>query len=77
MLGMAQNVGAADGRVRIGLGAIAGLASLAILAGVLSLPSLAAAVLGLGAVMLLGTAVTGFCPLYSVLGMDTCPVDTR
>jgi hypothetical protein len=74
---MAQNVGAADGRVRIGLGAIAGLASLATLAGALPLPSLAAAVLGLGAVILLGTGLTGFCPLYSVLGMDTCPVDTR
>lgn len=74
---MAQNVGATDERVRIGLGAIAGIVSLAILAGAVPLPSLAAAVLGLGAVILLGTAVTGFCPLYSVLGMDTCPADTR
>ena len=74
---MAQNVGAADGRIRIALGAVAGLVSLAVLAGVLALPALAAPVLGLGAVILLGTGLTGFCPLYSVLGMDTCPVDTR
>lgn len=74
---MAQNVGATDGRIRIGLGAIAGIVSLAVLAGVLPLPPLASPVLGLGAVILLGTAVTGFCPLYSVLGMDTCPVETR
>ena len=76
-MGMAQNVGATDGSVRIALGAIAGIVSLAVLANALPLPALAAPVLGLGAVILLGTAVTGFCPLYSVLGMDTCPADTR
>jgi tetrahydromethanopterin S-methyltransferase subunit C len=74
---MAQNVGATDGTIRIGLGAIAGLVSLAILAGPLSLPALASPVLGLVAVILLGTGVTGVCPLYSVLGMDTCPADVR
>jgi hypothetical protein len=74
---MAQNVGATDGSVRIGLGAIAGLVSLATLVGALPLPALASPVLGLGAVILLGTGVTGVCPLYSVLGMNTCPVDTR
>jgi len=74
---MAQNVGATDGRIRIGLGAIAGIVSLAVLAGAMGLPPLAAPVLGLGAVILLGTGLTGFCPLYSVLGMDTCPVEAR
>lgn len=74
---MAQNVGATDQRVRIGLGAIAGLVSLAVLAGALPLPTLAAPVLGLGAIVLLATGLTGFCGLYSVLGMDTCPADSR
>jgi len=74
---MAQNVGGTDGRLRIALGAIAGLLSLATLAGAAPLPSVVSPVLGLGAVILLGTAVTGFCPLYSVLGMYTCSVDTR
>ncbi|KAA9396054.1 DUF2892 domain-containing protein [Haloarcula sp. CBA1130] len=74
---MDRNVGATDKRVRIGLGAIAGLVSIAILAGVLSLPLLVAPVLGLGAVILLVTGLTGFCGLYSLLGMDTCPADTR
>ncbi|MDT3437190.1 DUF2892 domain-containing protein [Haloarcula sp. 1CSR25-25] len=74
---MEQNVGATDKRVRIGLGAIAGLVSIGVLAGALPLPLLAAPVLGLGAVILLVTGLTGFCGLYSVLGMDTCPVDTR
>ena len=74
---METNVGATDKRVRIGLGAIAGLVSIAVLAGALPLPALAAPVLGLGAVILLVTGLTGFCGLYSVLGMDTCPADTR
>lgn len=74
---MARNVGATDGKVRIGVGAIAGIISLAVLAGALSLPPLTAPVLGLAAVILIGTGVTGFCPLYSVLGMDTCPAKTR
>lgn len=74
---MERNVGATDKRVRIGLGAIAGLVSIAVLAGALPLPPLAAPVLGLGAVILLVTGLTGFCGLYSVLGMDTCPADTR
>jgi hypothetical protein len=72
-----KNVGATDKRVRIGLGAIAGFVSIAVLAGALPLPLLAAPVLGLGAVILLMTGLTGFCGLYSVLGMDTCPADTR
>lgn len=31
---------------------------------------------GLGAVMLL-TAAVGFCPLYAVLGINTCPAPRR
>ena len=66
-----------DRQVRIGLGAVAGLVSIAVLAGVLPLPMLVAPVLGLGAIILLVTGMTGFCGLYSVLGMDTCPVEAR
>lgn len=74
---MAKNVGATDQRVRIGLGAIAGLVSIAVLSGVLPLPTVTAPVLGVAAVVLLATGFTGFCGLYTVLGMDTCPADTR
>jgi len=74
---MEQNVGATDKRVRIGLGAIAGLVSIAVLADVLALPAIVAPVLGLAAIMMLVTGMTGFCGLYSVLGMDTCPVETN
>jgi hypothetical protein len=30
------------------------------------------ALLGLGAVIMLGTALVGFCPLYRALGVSTC-----
>lgn len=72
---MDVNVGATDRRVRTAAGAIAGAVSLAVLAGLVALPSIAALVLGVVAVVMLGTAVTGFCGLYAVLGVDTCAVD--
>lgn len=74
---METNVGSTDKWARIGTGAVAGLASIAILAGALSLPAVLAPVLGIAAVILLVTGVTGFCGLYTLLGVDTCPADTR
>lgn len=71
---MKQNVGVTDKRVRVAVGAIAGTLSLATLAGLVSLSGTAAIVLGVAALMLLGTAATGMCGLYSVLGINTCAV---
>ncbi len=71
---MEQNVGSLDKNVRIAIGAVAGIVSLAILGGQVSLPEIASPVLGIVAVMMLGTALTGTCGLYSVLGIDTCSV---
>jgi hypothetical protein len=70
---MNQNVGTTDKRVRTALGAALGIASLATLAGAVSLPALAAPVLGVASLLMLGTAATGTCALYSLLGVDTCP----
>jgi|APHM01.1.fsa_nt_gi Protein of unknown function (DUF2892). len=70
------NVGQTDKTVRTAVGAIAGAVSLAILANAVSLPSVAAPVLGLAAAILLVTSYTGMCPLYSALGVDTCPAGT-
>jgi len=72
---MEQNVGSMDKRVRIGLGAVFGLASIATLAGSVGLPTLAAPVLGVLSLMMLGTALSGTCLLYSVLGVSTCPAE--
>jgi hypothetical protein len=74
---MDKNVGSTDKAVRIGVGALAGLASLAILFDALSLPAALSPVLGAAAVILLVTAVTGFCGLYAVLGLDTCARASR
>ncbi|WP_181693062.1 DUF2892 domain-containing protein [Natronomonas sp. LN261] len=70
---MNKNVGSTDRLIRTLVGAISGLVSLAILAGVVSLPTIVSPVLGVVAVMMLGTALTGTCALYSILGLDTCP----
>ncbi len=67
---MRTNVGDTDKLTRTAVGAIAGAVSLAILAEAVSLP----AVLGLAAAVLLVTSYTGVCPLYSMLGVDTCSV---
>ena len=71
---MAQNVGMTDKRVRTALGAVLGTVSLATLAGALSVPGIVALVTGVAAIILLGTAATGTCGLYSLLGVDTCSV---
>jgi hypothetical protein len=72
---MQQNVGSTDKRVRTALGAVLGTLSLLTLAGGagLPLPPIAAPILGIGALLMLGTAATGTCGLYSLLGVDTCP----
>ncbi|SDN13709.1 Protein of unknown function [Halogranum gelatinilyticum] len=68
---MEANVGSTDKTVRILVGAGAGIASLAVLAGAVSLPSVASLLLGVVAVLLLGTAFTSKCALYSALGIST------
>lgn len=36
-----------------------------------------AVVLGLVGLVLVATALVGFCPLYRLLGVSTCPVPTK
>ena len=72
---MNQNIGATDRGVRTVVGAVAGAVSIATLAGAVPLPALAALVLGLVALVMLATAAMNTCPVYSLLGVDTCPAD--
>lgn len=74
---MANNVGSMDRKLRTVIGAVAGVLSLAILAGAVPLPEIASPVLGIVAIMMLGTAATGTCALYSILGVDTCPANAN
>ncbi|MCU4925808.1 DUF2892 domain-containing protein [Halobacteria archaeon AArc-dxtr1] len=71
---MDTNVGQTDRSIRIALGALAGIVSLAILADIVSLPMLAAPILGIVAIVLLATAAIQYCGAYTLLGIDTCPV---
>jgi hypothetical protein len=73
---MAQNVGAMDRQLRTGIGAVAGAVSLAVLGNVVSLPPVLSPILGVVALVMLGTAATGTCGLYSVLGVDTCSTES-
>lgn len=66
---MTANVGSTDKVIRLAL-ALAAIVG-AYLTGFSSV--LGIVLLGVGAVLVV-TALTGFCPLYRVLGLSTCPV---
>ena len=69
---MNRNVGTPDRVIRVVLATVA-----LVVAAVVGVPS----GLGIGllvvAAVLLGTAAVGFCPLYRLLGLSTCPVPAR
>lgn len=72
---MENNIGELDKYARIAVGAVSGLLSIAILIDVLpeslSLPEIASPILGVVGIVLLATAFTGKCGVYSALGIDT------
>lgn len=74
---MESNVGATDRRLRTALGAVTGIASLAVLANVVSAPTVLSPVLGVVAVVMLATAASGTCGVYSLVGVDTCSMDSE
>ena len=74
---MDKNVGATDRQVRTTLGAVLGIASLGILAVSTPLPALVSPVFGILALVMLGTAATGSCGLYSLIGADTCSMESE
>ncbi|ERG89261.1 MAG: protein of unknown function (DUF2892) [halophilic archaeon J07HX5] len=74
---MEQNMGVTDERLRVGLGAVLGGLSLGILANAVGLPTVLSPLLGLIGVMMLVTGTIGTCPMYSLLGVDTCSVDAN
>jgi hypothetical protein len=66
---MNANVGSTDKMVRV----VLALAAF-VFAFVIGIGSAVGVVLLAAGVVLAATALTGFCPLYRVLGMSTCPV---
>ncbi|WP_049985925.1 YgaP family membrane protein [Halobellus rufus] len=69
---MERNVGQTDSLVRIASGAVAGLVSIGILANAVAAPPILSLLLGVIAIAMLATGVTGRCGLYSLIGVDTC-----
>ncbi len=69
---MNRNVGSLDKTLRTAVGAVTGAASIAILTGTVSLPTVLSPVLGIIATMMLATAAMGTCPIYSMFGIDSC-----
>lgn len=68
---METNVGSTDKLVRIAVGAIAGFVSLAGLAQIVELQGVVSLLLGIVAILMLGTAFTNKCAVYSLLGVST------
>jgi hypothetical protein len=64
---MTANVGNTDRLVRAVIGVIAVVVAL-----VLGITSIAGLVLIVVAVIGIGTALAGWCPLYRIFGIDTC-----
>ena len=68
---MRRNEGTLDRAIRASLGIVAIIAAFVAGAGPLAI------VLGVVAAVLLVTAAVGFCPLYRLLGVSTCPVPAQ
>jgi hypothetical protein len=69
---MDKNVGSTDQMLRTAAGAVAGIASIVILAGIDTVPAALSPVLGIVAIVMLATAAAGTCPVYSMFGVDSC-----
>ena len=66
---MAANVGGIDKTLRIGVGLVL-IAAFFVLEGPVRW-------VGLVGLVALGTGLMNFCPLYSILGINTCPTGKR
>ncbi len=73
-MGMESNIGSVDRRARLVGGAVLLVIGIATLAGVLEYGVAAGAIAAVVGGVSLGTALTRFCLLYRVLGVDTCDV---
>ncbi|WP_135536829.1 DUF2892 domain-containing protein [Halostella pelagica] len=70
-MGMKNNIGAADRRIRIGIGLGLAAVGVASLAGLLGVGTVVGTVLTLLGLVLAGTGFVRVCLLYRLLGVDT------
>ena len=69
---METNVCALDRTVRLALGVVLALVGVAIVAEVIELGVAIGGVALLAGVVLIGTGAMQLCPIYSIVGIDTC-----
>ncbi len=71
-MGMENNIGATDRTVRLALGGVLAAFGVAVFAGALDFgPIAGGAAVAVGAILFV-TGATSMCPIYRVLGVDTC-----
>jgi len=68
---MERNIGILDGRVRLAVGALLAAVGIAAVANVLELGLTAGIIALVVGAVLVGTSLTGLCPLYRALGIST------
>ncbi|MCU0490631.1 MAG: DUF2892 domain-containing protein [Chloroflexaceae bacterium] len=66
-----HNEGTLDRDIRLVLGILFGIVAIFFVTGI---PQLVASIL---AIVLFATAAVGFCPLYYLMGLSTCPIQDR
>jgi hypothetical protein len=66
---LTQNVGTLDRIARLGLGAVLGVV---FLAGIVAAPL--SYLVGALSVIMFATSALGFCPIYRIVGVRTCPI---
>lgn len=71
---MKKNVGSYDRIIRIGIAAAAAYLVISETVALSSFPGIALTVV---AGIMLVTSIAGTCPIYSIVGLSTCPVDTK
>jgi hypothetical protein len=69
IMNLTQNVGTLDRIARLGLGAVLGIV---ILAGIVASPL--SWLVGALSVIMLATGALGYCPIYRIVGVRTCPI---
>lgn len=72
-MGIETNIGATDRSVRLVVGAALALLGLAGFASLVAVGPTVGTLAVLAGVILVGTALIRTCPIYRILGMDTCP----
>lgn len=71
---MRDNIGASDRALRLAAGGLLAITGLAVFGGLLNLGALTGGLALMFGAVLVGTGLTRLCPLYKIIGVDTCDI---